>query len=45
MPPKAETSTPSNTPVPIGPYSHIARVGTFITIGGTALDLDGLIAS
>ena len=21
---------------PIGPYSHIAKVGTFITIGGTA---------
>ena len=33
---KVETSTPPNTPVPIGPYSHIARVGQFITIGGTA---------
>jgi 2-iminobutanoate/2-iminopropanoate deaminase len=31
-----ETSTPPNTPTPIGPYSHIARVGQFITIGGTA---------
>jgi 2-iminobutanoate/2-iminopropanoate deaminase len=31
-----ETSTPANTPNPIGPYSHIARVGPFITIGGTA---------
>jgi 2-iminobutanoate/2-iminopropanoate deaminase len=31
-----ETSTPANTPTPIGPYSHIAKVGTFITIGGTA---------
>jgi 2-iminobutanoate/2-iminopropanoate deaminase len=31
-----ETSTPPNTPVPIGPYSHIARAGPFITIGGTA---------
>ena len=31
-----ETSTPPNTPTPIGPYSHIARVGPFITIGGTA---------
>jgi 2-iminobutanoate/2-iminopropanoate deaminase len=31
-----ETSTPANTPQPIGPYSHIARVGSFITIGGTA---------
>ena len=34
--PTVETSTPHNTPPPIGPYSHIARVGTFITIGGTA---------
>jgi 2-iminobutanoate/2-iminopropanoate deaminase len=31
-----ETSTPPNTPEPIGPYSHIAKVGPFITIGGTA---------
>jgi 2-iminobutanoate/2-iminopropanoate deaminase len=31
-----ETSTPPNTPSPIGPYSHIAKVGQFITIGGTA---------
>ena len=31
-----ETSTPPNTMVPIGPYSHIARVGDYITIGGTA---------
>jgi 2-iminobutanoate/2-iminopropanoate deaminase len=31
-----ETSTPANTPAPIGPYHHIARVGQFITIGGTA---------
>jgi len=31
-----ETSTPANTPVPIGPYHHIAKVGKFITIGGTA---------
>ncbi len=31
-----ETSTPPNTPKPIGPYSHIAKVGPFITIGGTA---------
>jgi 2-iminobutanoate/2-iminopropanoate deaminase len=30
-----ETSTPANTPKPIGPYSHIAKVGAFITIGGT----------
>jgi 2-iminobutanoate/2-iminopropanoate deaminase len=34
--PKVETSTPPNTPTPIGPYSHVARVGQFITIGGTA---------
>lgn len=31
-----DTSTPLNTPAPIGPYSHIAKVGSFITIGGTA---------
>lgn len=36
MPSRVETSTPPNTPRPIGPYSHIARVGQFITIGGTA---------
>lgn len=34
--PTVETSTPPGTPTPIGPYSHIARVGTAITIGGTA---------
>jgi 2-iminobutanoate/2-iminopropanoate deaminase len=34
--PAVETSTPPNTPAPIGPYSHIAKVGQFITIGGTA---------
>jgi 2-iminobutanoate/2-iminopropanoate deaminase len=33
---KVETSTPPGTPTPIGPYSHIARVGQFISIGGTA---------
>lgn len=31
-----DTSTPANTPTPIGPYSHIAKVGQFISIGGTA---------
>ncbi len=36
MPPTVETSTPPNTPNPIGPYNHIAKVGPFITIGGTA---------
>ena len=34
--PRVETSTPANTPTPIGPYSHIAKVGSSITIGGTA---------
>jgi 2-iminobutanoate/2-iminopropanoate deaminase len=33
---RVRTSIPPNTPVPIGPYSHIATVGEFITIGGTA---------
>lgn len=33
---KVETSTPPKTMTPIGPYSHIAKVGSFITIGGTA---------
>ena len=31
-----ETFTPPNTPKPIGPYNHIAKVGPFISIGGTA---------
>src|SRR4051812_38108478 len=31
-----ETSTPAKTPNPIGPYNHIAKVGKFISIGGTA---------
>jgi len=34
--PEVETSTPAKTPEPIGPYSHIAKVGSLITIGGTA---------
>jgi 2-iminobutanoate/2-iminopropanoate deaminase len=34
--PRVETSTPPNTPTPIGPYNHIARVDRFITIGATA---------
>jgi len=33
---RVRTSIPPNTPTPIGPYSHIAMVGEFITIGGTA---------
>jgi len=36
MSPIVETSTPANTPSPIGPYHHIAKVGQFISIGGTA---------
>jgi 2-iminobutanoate/2-iminopropanoate deaminase len=35
-PTRVKTSTPPNTPAPIGPYSHIAMVGEFISIGGTA---------
>jgi len=34
--PIVETVTPPGTPTPIGPYSHVARVGDWITIGGTA---------
>jgi 2-iminobutanoate/2-iminopropanoate deaminase len=34
--PSVETSTSSGTPTPIGPYNHIAKVGQFITTGGTA---------
>jgi 2-iminobutanoate/2-iminopropanoate deaminase len=33
---RVRTSIPPDTPTPIGPYSHIAMVGEFITIGGTA---------
>ena len=33
---RVETFTPPNTPRPIGPYSHIAKVGEHIWIGGTA---------
>ena len=36
MPPIVETSTPPNTPTPIGPYNHIAKIGPHISIGGTA---------
>jgi len=36
MPPAVETYTPPNTPTPIGPYNHIAKVGNIISIGGTA---------
>jgi 2-iminobutanoate/2-iminopropanoate deaminase len=33
---QVETFTPANVMQPIGPYSHIARAGSFITISGTA---------
>ena len=36
MSPRVQTSTPPNTPTPIGPYNHIAKVGQFISVGGTA---------
>jgi len=36
MSPVVETSTPANTPQPIGPYNHISKVGQLISIGGTA---------
>lgn len=34
--PAVETSTPANTPTPIGPYSHVATAGWLIMIGGVA---------
>jgi 2-iminobutanoate/2-iminopropanoate deaminase len=34
--PDVEATTPQNAPKPIGPYSHIARVGAYITIGAVA---------
>jgi 2-iminobutanoate/2-iminopropanoate deaminase len=34
--PRLETTTPPNTPTPIGPYKHVAKVAGFITIGATA---------
>ncbi len=33
---RVQTYTPAHTPRPIGPYNHIAKVGQFISIGGTA---------
>jgi 2-iminobutanoate/2-iminopropanoate deaminase len=36
MCPVVQTITPPGTPVPIGPYSHVARAGSFITISATA---------
>ena len=32
---KVETITPENMFKPIGPYSHVSKVGPFITISGT----------
>jgi 2-iminobutanoate/2-iminopropanoate deaminase len=34
--PSVETRTPPNSPEPIGPYNHVAKVGWLITIGATA---------
>jgi len=34
--PTVDTHTPPGTPQPIGPYSHISKVGNAIAIGGTA---------
>ena len=36
MPPEVETFTQPDVPKPIGPYSHIAKVGSFISISATA---------
>ena len=33
---RVDTLTPPNTPTPIGPYNHVAKVGEHIWIGGTA---------
>jgi 2-iminobutanoate/2-iminopropanoate deaminase len=33
---QVETFTPTNVMKPIGPYSHIARAGSFVAISGTA---------
>ena len=31
-----EVSTPQNTPLPIGPYNHVAKAGQLLMIGGIA---------
>jgi 2-iminobutanoate/2-iminopropanoate deaminase len=36
QPSRVQTITPPGTPTPIGPYSHISKVGDHITIGGLA---------
>jgi 2-iminobutanoate/2-iminopropanoate deaminase len=36
MAPTVETLTPPNTPAPLGPYSHIARAGQFISVSAVA---------
>lgn len=33
---QVEKSTPAGAMTPVGPYSHIAKAGQFITIGATA---------
>jgi len=34
MPPTVETIMPEGSPPLIGPYSHVAKAGDFVTIGG-----------
>jgi 2-iminobutanoate/2-iminopropanoate deaminase len=36
MSPTVQTITPADAPAPIGPYSHIAKVGDLISIGAIA---------
>jgi 2-iminobutanoate/2-iminopropanoate deaminase len=31
-----ELITPKNTPKPVGPYNHVCKTGSFISIGGVA---------
>ncbi len=33
---RVSTSIPPGTPTPIGPYSHVAKVGEFISVSATA---------
>ena len=36
MPSTVELLTPPGSPLPIGPYNHVAKVGPFLPIGGIA---------
>ena len=36
MAPHVKTSVPPNTPKPLGPYSHVAKAGSMISISATA---------